>query len=90
MTQPRKSSATETTIVVASRPLALKRPVQPAFARRLAELHPQLTALNAARKTQADAALALGVSVPLLRTWLDVLGIKWTNLQPRAPYMPRS
>lgn len=90
MTQPRKSCATETTILVASKPLALKHPVKPSHARRLAALHPQLTALNAAGKTQADAALALGVSVPLLRTWLDVLGIKWTNLQPRAPYMPRS
>ena len=45
-----------------------------------------LPVLNTAGKTQADAALALGVSVPLLRTWLDVLGIKWTNVQPRAPY----
>ena len=90
MNTPRKSSATETTIIVASRPLTLKRPVQPAFAQRLAAIHPQLTALNTAGKTQADAALALGVSVPLLRTWLDVLGIKWTNVQPRAPYQTRS
>ena len=86
MNTPRKSSATATTIIVASRPLTLKRPVQPAHAQRLAILHPQLTALNTAGKTQTDAALALGVSVPLLRTWLDVLGIKWTNVQPRAPY----
>ena len=86
MNTPRKSSATATTIIVASRPITLKRPVQPAHAQRLAILHPQLTALNTAGKTQADAALALGVSVPLLRTWLDVLGIKWTNVQPRAPY----
>ena len=85
MTQPKKT-ATETTIIVAARPLTLTRPVIPAYAKRLAVLHPQLSALNAAGKTQRDAAEALGVSVPLLRNWLDVLGIKWTNLQPRAPY----
>ena len=58
-------------------------------AQRLVELHPQLTALNTAGKTQKDAAFALGTSVPLLRTWVDVLGIKWTNLQPRPPYSAR-
>jgi hypothetical protein len=51
--------------------------------------HPRLLALNAAGKSQKDAAEALGISVPLLRNWLELLGIKWTNVQPRAPYSLR-
>ena len=49
----------------------------------------RLVALNAAGKSQKDAAEALGISVPLLRNWLELLGIKWTNVQPRAPYSTR-
>jgi len=86
---PRQTSATETVITVNSRPLALRRAVRPDFAQRLVQQHPRLVALNAAGKTQKDAAYALGISVPLLRNWLDVLGIKWTNVQPRAPYSAR-
>lgn len=86
----RASTATVTEVVLppAIR-ITLKRPVRPSLAQRLVELHPRLTALNVAGKTQKDAASALGTSVPLMRTWVDVLGIKWTNLQPRAPYSAR-
>jgi hypothetical protein len=51
--------------------------------------HPRLLALNAAGKSQKDAAEALAISVPLLRNWLELLGIKWKNVQPRAPYSLR-
>jgi hypothetical protein len=78
--------ATETSIVVAGRPVTLARAVRKDFAQRLVVLLPQLTALNAAGKSQKDAADALGVSVPLLRNWLEITGTKWSNLQPRAPY----
>jgi hypothetical protein len=89
MNIPRLKTATVSQITIGERPLALTRPVRPDFAQRLVEQHPRLLALNAAGKTQKDAADALGISVPLLRTWLDVLNIKWTNLQPRAPYSAR-
>jgi hypothetical protein len=59
------------------------------FAKRLADNHARLTALNTAGKSQKDAAEAMGISVPLLRTWLDVLNLKWSNIQPRAPYSLR-
>jgi len=89
MTTPRKPIKTEATITVASRPITLRRPVRADFAKRLTENHARLTALNAAGKSQKDAAEAMGISVPLLRTWLDVLNLKWSNIQPRAPYSLR-
>jgi hypothetical protein len=84
-----KTLATQSVITINARPLTLCRPVRPDFAQRLAVQHPRLIALNAAGKTQKDAAEALGISVPLLRNWLELLGIKWTNVQPRAPYSTR-
>jgi hypothetical protein len=89
MTTPRRQTRTEATITVASRPITLRRPVRADFARRLADNHARLTALNTAGKSQRDAAEAMGISVPLLRTWLDVLNLKWSNIQPRAPYSLR-
>ena len=84
-----KTLATQSVITINAKPLTLCRPVRPDFAQRLVEQHPRLVALNAAGKTQKDAADALGISVPLLRNWLELLGIKWTNVQPRAPYSTR-
>jgi hypothetical protein len=79
-----------TTITVGDRPLTLSRPVLPHAARRLTAVVPQLNALNAAGKSQSDAAAALDVSVQTLRTWLAIAGISWTNLNRRGPYKKRA
>ena len=71
------------------RVLTLSRPVLPHAARRIATVYPQLTALNEAQKSQADAAEALGVSIGSVRTWTDLTGIKWNNLTRRGPYAKR-
>jgi len=73
-------------ITVGDRHLRLSRPVLPHAARRLATVVPQLNALNAAGKSQQDAAAALGVSVGSVRTWIGLAGIAWSNLNKRGPY----
>jgi hypothetical protein len=75
-----------TQITVGDRPIRLSRPVLPHAARRLATVVPQLNALNAAGKSQQDAAAALGVSVGSVRTWIGLAGIAWSNLNKRGPY----
>jgi len=72
------------------RVLTLSRPVLPHAARRIATVYPQLTALNEAQKSQADAAAALEVSVGAVRTWIALAGIPWTNLNRRGPYAKRN
>jgi len=74
------------TLIVAGRPLTLKRPMAYYAANRLQAIMPQIAALNAAGKSQADAAQALGVSLHSLRTWLDLTGVQWSNLRKRGPY----
>lgn len=74
------------TLIVAGRPLTLKRPMAYYAANRLQAIMPQIAALNAAGKSQADAAKALGVSLHSLRTWLDLTGVQWSNLRKRGPY----
>lgn len=78
------------TVLIGERPLRLSRPVLPHAARRLASVFPQLNALNAAGKSQADAAFALGVSVGKIRTWIDLTGMHWTNLKRRGPYKTKA
>ena len=78
------------TIIVAGRPVTLKRPLAQYAAARLQAIAPQILALNAAGKTQADAAAALDVSLGSLRTWLDLTGIEWSNLKKRGPYNRRN
>lgn len=87
---PNPKHAHTETIVVAGRPLTLKRPMAVFAARRLEAIIPQISALNAAGKSQADAAEALGVSLHSLRTWLELTGTAWTNLKRRGPYKPRA
>jgi hypothetical protein len=55
-------------------------------ARRLQAILPQIAALNAAGKSQADAAAALDTTVCTLRQWLDITGTTWVNLNKRGPY----
>jgi hypothetical protein len=55
-------------------------------ANRLQAILPQIAALNAAGKTQADAAAALGTTVCSLRKWIEITGTTWTNLKVRGPY----
>jgi len=74
------------TLTFAGRVIPLKRPMAEYAARRLQAILPQIAALNAAGKTQADAAAALDTTVCTLRTWLDLTGTTWVNLNRRGPY----
>jgi hypothetical protein len=74
------------TLTLAGRVLPLKRPMAEYAARRLQAILPQIAALNAAGKTQGDAAEALGTTVGTLRSWLDITGTTWVNLNKRGPY----
>ena len=74
------------TLTFAGRVLPLKRPMADYAARRLQAILPQIAALNAAGKTQGDAAEALGTTVGTLRSWLDITGTTWVNLKVRGPY----
>jgi hypothetical protein len=55
-------------------------------ARRLQAILPQIAALNAAGKSQTDAAAALDTTVCTLRTWLDLTNTQWVNLKRRGKY----
>jgi hypothetical protein len=74
------------TLTFAGRVLPLKRPMAEYAARRLQAILPQIAALNAAGKSQADAAAALETTVCTLRHWLDITGTTWVNLNKRGPY----
>jgi hypothetical protein len=74
------------TLTFAGRVLPLKRPMAEFAARRLQAILPQIAALNAAGKSQADAAEALETTVCTLRMWLDITGTTWVNLKKRGPY----
>ncbi len=74
------------TLTFAGRVIPLKRPMAEFAARRLQAILPQIAALNAAGKSQADAAAALGTTVPTLRTWLDITQTEWVNVNRRGPY----
>jgi len=74
------------TVTCAGRPIPLKRPMAAFSARRLEAILPQIAALNAAGKSQADAAAALDTTVCTLRTWLDLTNTTWVNLNRRGPY----
>jgi hypothetical protein len=78
------------TLIFAGRVIPLKRPMAEFAARRLQAILPQIAALNAAGKTQADAAAALDTTVCTLRTWLDLTGTTWVNLNRRGPYKTRN
>jgi len=73
-------------LTFAGRVIPLKRPMAEFAARRLQAILPQIAALNAAGKSQADAAAALGTTVCTLRTWLDLTNTQWVNLNRRGPY----
>jgi hypothetical protein len=74
------------TLTFAGRVIPLKRPMAEYAARRLQAILPQIAALNAAGKSQADAAAALETTVCTLRHWLDITGTTWVNLNKRGPY----
>jgi len=73
-------------LTFAGRVLPLKRPMAEYAARRLQSILPQIAALNAAGKSQADAAEALETTVCTLRMWLDITNTTWVNLKKRGPY----
>jgi len=74
------------TLTFAGRVIPLKRPMAEFAARRLQAILPQIAALNAAGKNQADAAAALGTTVSSLRIWLDLTNTTWVNIQKRGKY----
>ncbi len=76
-------------VTFAGRLLPLKRPMAVYAAVRLQAILPQIAALNAAGKTQADAAAALGTTVCSLRKWIEITGTTWVNLKKRGPYKTR-
>ena len=78
------------TLTFAGRVIPLKRPMAEYAARRLQAILPQIAALNAAGKSQADAAAALDTTVCTLRTWLDLTNTQWVNLNRRGPYKTRN
>jgi len=78
------------TLTFAGRVLPLKRPMAEYAARRLQAILPQIAALNAAGKSQADAAAALDTTVCTLRQWLAITGTTWVNLNRRGPYAKRT
>lgn len=61
--------------------IKLTDPICDYHARKIEAVLPQLLALNAAHKTQADAASVLGLSVNTLRNYLDVARINWRNVR---------
>ena len=73
-------------VTFAGRVITLKRPMAVFSAKRLEAILPQIAALNAAGKSQADAAAALDTTVCTLRTWLDLTGTSWVNLNRCGPY----
>jgi hypothetical protein len=77
------------TLTFCGRPLPLKRPIAAFSAKRLEVILPQIAALNAAGKSQADAAAALETTVTTLRTWLDLTNTTWRNVKVRGPYNTR-
>ena len=77
-------------LTFAGRPVPLKRPMAYYAANRLQAILPQIAALNAAGKSQADAAEALGTTVCTLRKWVEITGTTWVNLKRRGPYKNRN
>jgi hypothetical protein len=77
-------------LTFAGRPVPLKKPMAVYAAVRLQAILPQIAALNAAGKTQADAAAALDTTVCTLRKWLDITNTDWRNLKKRGPYNIRN
>ena len=77
-------------LTFAGRPIPLKRPMAVYAANRLQAILPQIAALNAAGKTQADAAAALDTTVCTLRKWIEITGTTWVNLKRRGPYKNRN
>lgn len=77
-------------LTFAGRPVPLKKPMAVYAAVRLQAILPQIAALNAAGKSQADAAAALDTTVCTLRKWLDITNTDWRNLKKRGPYNIRN
>ena len=87
---PNAQHAYTETLTFAGRTIPLKQPMACFAARRLEAILPQIAALNAAHKSQADAAAALGTTVCSLRKWLAITDTTWTNLKKRGPYAKRA
>ena len=77
------------TLTFAGRVIPLKKPMAAYAAVRLQAILPQIAALNAAGKSQADAAAALDTTVCTFRKWLDITNTDWRNLKKRGPYKTR-
>jgi hypothetical protein len=61
--------------------IKLTEPICDYRAKKIEAVLPQLLALNAAEKTQVDAATAVGLSLNTLRNYLRVARIEWRNVR---------
>lgn len=61
--------------------ITFTRPICDYTARRISRVALQMRALNAAGKTQQDAACAVGISVPTLRNYCEMIGLEWQNVR---------
>jgi hypothetical protein len=87
---PKANYESVTSVNFAGRVIPLKRPLATFAARRLERILPQIAALNAAGKSQADAAEALDTTISTLRKWIDLTETTWVNLKRRPAYKPRA
>lgn len=62
------------------------RAMQPWRARRILDNKLALDALNKAKLNQKDAAKRMKISLTCFRHWVNILQIKWINLNERGPY----
>lgn len=60
--------------------------MQPWRAKRILDNRAAIETLNAKGYTQKEAAHRMRRSITCFRKWVQVLGIKWKNLQPRRPW----
>jgi hypothetical protein len=73
-------------VTFAGRVIPLTKPIAVFSARRLQRILPEIAALNAAGKSQEDAAKALSTTVGTLRKWLAITDTPWVNLKRRGKY----
>ena len=73
-------------VTCAGRVIPLTKPIAAFNARRLQRILPEIAALNAAGKSQDQAAKALNTTVGTLRKWLAVTDTTWVNLRRRGQY----
>ena len=72
-----------TSVTFLGREIPLTKPIAVFNARRLEALLPHMAALNAARKTRGEAAVALGTTLQTLSTWIKLTQTTWLGRVPQ-------